>query len=102
MLFRSGTWDQILMAIVGGFAGIYALTTTTEGWIISKINWPLRLFMGICAFLFFTPGIDMSLLGVAIQLPQWVTHLLAWCILGIVYFIHKSGQNNLLVKEAAL
>ncbi|MBC8438781.1 MAG: TRAP transporter permease [Deltaproteobacteria bacterium] len=97
-----GTWDQIIMAIVGGFAGIYALTATTEGWIIAKIDWPLRILLALCAFLFFTPGLNMSISGLAIQLPYWLTHLLAWSILGIVYFIHKSKHRNILIEEARI
>ena len=97
-----GTWDQILLAIMGGFAGIYALTATTEGWIIFKIDWPLRILMALCAFLFFTPGLDMSISGFAIQMPYWLTHVSAWTILGLVYFMHKAKHRNALVKEATL
>ena len=97
-----GTWDQITLAIVGSFAGIYALTATTEGWIISKIAWPLRILMACCAFLFFTPGLDLSISGFAIQLPYWLTHLSGWCILGVVYFMHKSKHRNILIKEAII
>jgi TRAP transporter 4TM/12TM fusion protein len=97
-----GSWDQIILAIVGGFAGIYALTATTEGWIISKIDWPLRILLAFCAFLFFTPGLDISISGFAIQLPYWLTHLSAWSILAIVYFIHKSKQRDILLKEAII
>lgn len=97
-----GSWDQIVLAIVGGFAGIYALTATTEGWIIAKIDWPLRILLALCAFLFFTPGLDMSISGFAIQMPYWLTHLSAWCILGIVYLIHKSKHRNILIEEARI
>ncbi|RLB92301.1 MAG: hypothetical protein DRH26_06545 [Deltaproteobacteria bacterium] len=97
-----GTWNQILFAIVGGFAGIYALTATTEGWIIAKIDWPLRILLALCAFLFFTPGIDISISGFAIQLPNWITHLSAWCILVTVYLIHKSKHRDAITKEAAI
>jgi TRAP transporter 4TM/12TM fusion protein len=98
-----GNWNQIVLAIVGGFAGIYALTATTEGWIISKITWPLRVLLSLCAFLFFTPGLDLSTIsGLAIQMPHWLTHLSAWCILGIVYFTHKSRHRESPLKEAIL
>jgi TRAP transporter 4TM/12TM fusion protein len=97
-----GNWHQITLAIVGGFAGIYALTITTEGWIISKIGWPLRIFMALCAFLFFTPGIDFVISGFAIKLPNWLTHLSAWCIFSVVYFIHKSRHRDILNKEVGI
>lgn len=97
-----GNWNQIILAIMGGFAGIYALTATTEGWIIFKIDWPLRILMALCAFLFFTPGLDMSISGFAIQLPYWLTHVSGWCILGIVYFTHKFKHRDILIKEAII
>jgi TRAP transporter 4TM/12TM fusion protein len=97
-----GNWNQIVLAIVGGFAGIYALTATTEGWIIYKITWPLRVLLSLCAFLFFTPGLDISISGFAIQMPHWLTHLSAWCILGIVYFTHKARHRESPLKEAIL
>jgi TRAP-type uncharacterized transport system fused permease subunit len=48
-----GSWNQILLGIVDGFAGIYALTITTAGWCLARVGWPLRILMGICAILFF-------------------------------------------------
>jgi TRAP-type uncharacterized transport system fused permease subunit len=94
MLFV-GNWYQIALAIIGGFAGIYALTVTTEGWLLNKVGWPVRILMAICALLFFTPGLDVSFAGLRLDLPQWVTFLTAFVILVAVLFIHYSKQRDL-------
>jgi TRAP transporter 4TM/12TM fusion protein len=96
MLFV-GTWYQIVMGIVGGFAGIYALTITTEGWITLKIGWPTRIMMGFCALLFFMPGLSLDQWPLpAISLPQWVTHLTGWIILvtGVRWHYAKYGRRR--------
>jgi TRAP transporter 4TM/12TM fusion protein len=94
-----GTWDEIVMAIIGGFAGIYALTVTTEGWIISGVGWAVRAVMLLCAFLFFTPGLNLAFSGIDLDLPNWLTQMLAWGILGTVYMTHRSKHRDILAKE---
>jgi len=94
MLFV-GTWNQIVLGVVGGFAGIYALTITTEGWMIDKVGWPMRIAMGFCAILFFVPGLSLDYWVLpAITLPQWATHFMAWALLvtGIVWHRKKHGE----------
>jgi len=76
-----GNWHQIVLAILGGFAGIYALTISTEGWLLVEVKWPVRVFTAFCALLFFLPGLNISLSGWDFSLPQWVTHFTAWVIL---------------------
>jgi TRAP-type uncharacterized transport system fused permease subunit len=90
-----GTWPEIVLAIVGGFAGIYALTITTEGWCISKVGWPLRILMGICALLFFVPGLKMAVSGLNLNVPHWLTHLLAWTLLIGFTLTHRAKHHNL-------
>jgi TRAP-type uncharacterized transport system fused permease subunit len=94
MLFV-GNWHQIVLAIMGGFAGIYALTVTTEGWLLDKVGWPVRILMAICALLFFTPGVDVSFAGFSLNLPQWVTFFAAFVILVAVLFLHYSRDREL-------
>jgi TRAP-type uncharacterized transport system fused permease subunit len=94
MLFV-GNWHQIVLAISGGFAGIYALTVTTEGWLLNKVGWPVRILMAVCALLFFTPGLDVSFAGLRLDLPQWVTFFTAFVILVAVLVIHYSKQRDL-------
>ena len=84
-----------MLAVVGGFAGIYALTITTEGWCISKVGWPLRILMGFCALLFFVPGLKMAVSGLNLSLPQWLTHLLAWTLLIGFMLTHRAKQRDL-------
>ena len=99
MLFV-GNWHQIVLAIIGGFAGIYALTVTTEGWILYEVGWPMRILMGLCALLFFVPGLNTTLLGVSLNLPQVVTHLMAWLVLGGVLVLHKKKHDHLKTEVA--
>jgi TRAP-type uncharacterized transport system fused permease subunit len=90
-----GTWPEIVLAIVGGFAGIYALTITTEGWCISKVGWPLRILMGLCALLFFVPGLKLAGSGLNLNLPNWLTHLLAWALLIGFTLTHRAKHHDL-------
>jgi len=96
-----GSWDQIILAIIGGFAGIYSLTITTEGWLVARVGWPLRILMALTGVMFFVPGLDLALGGSLLNLPQWLTQAIAWVVLGVVYFMHRNKYRDLLIKEAA-
>ncbi len=100
-LVFEGNWHQILLAILGGFAGIYALTITTEGWIITSVGWPTRVLMALCAFLFFTPGLSLGWLGLDTGLPNWLTQGVAWGLLALVYLGHRAKQGKLSGEVAA-
>lgn len=93
-----GNWQQIILSILGGFCGIYALTVTTEGWFLHEVSWPVRIIMAVCALLFFVPGLKTTLLGLNLDLPQVITHLGGWLILGAVFFIHRM-QHERMSKE---
>lgn len=97
MLFV-GSWHEILLGIVGGFAGIYALTVATEGWFLSEVGWPIRIVMGCCALLFFVPGLQLTLSGSNLDLPYFMTHLIAWIVFGSVLFIHRSQRAGLAME----
>jgi TRAP-type uncharacterized transport system fused permease subunit len=91
MLFV-GSWYEIVLGIIGGFAGVYALTVATEGWFLSEVDWTIRIIMTVCALLFFVPGLKIALFGSSLNLPYLITHLMAWSILGGVFFFHRSRQ----------
>jgi TRAP-type uncharacterized transport system fused permease subunit len=95
-----GSWHQIVLAILGGFAGIYALTISTEGWLLIKVKWPIRVFTAFCALLFFVPGLNINLGGWVFSVPQWVTHLTAWVILAPAVAWHYI-RNRGVVQEVA-
>lgn len=97
MLFE-GNWHQIILSIIGGFAGIYALTITTEGWLLTGVNWPMRFLMGFSALLFFVPGLNISLSSWGFNMPQWVTQLIAWVILAPTIVLHYT-RNRETVRE---
>ena len=89
-----GSWHQIVLGILGGFAGIYALTVFTEGWLKYRVNWITRLVMAGCALLFFTPGIASGLGGFKLVLPYWATHFIAWAILIGVLLLHRFRHRD--------
>jgi TRAP transporter 4TM/12TM fusion protein len=95
-----GNWHQIVLTIVGSFAGIYALTISTEGWLLVEVKWPVRVFTAFCALLFFLPGLNISISGWAFSLPQWVTQLIAWIILTPAVAWHYI-RNREVVQEVA-
>jgi TRAP transporter 4TM/12TM fusion protein len=95
-----GSLNEILFGIVGGFAGIYALTITTEGWCVDKVAWPMRILMAFCALLFFAPGLKLAAVGLNLNLPYWLTHILAWALLIGFTLAHRAGHRKL-AKEAS-
>jgi len=95
-----GSLNEILLGIVGGFAGIYALTVTTEGWCLDKVGWPLRILMAVCALLFFAPGLKLAAVGLNLYLPYWLTHILAWTLLIGFTLAHRAGHRKL-AREAS-
>ncbi|MGD8563544.1 MAG: TRAP transporter permease [Desulfarculaceae bacterium] len=62
MVFE-GNWIQIVTAVAGGFAGIYALTVTTEGWMLQKVGWIMRIIMAAVAVMLFHPDLITDLVG---------------------------------------
>jgi TRAP-type uncharacterized transport system fused permease subunit len=92
MLFV-GSWLQILLGIVGGFAGIYALTVATEGWMLDEVGWLTRILMGACALLFFAPGIQLTLVGIQFE-PALFHDASSWpgVLFGIALFTHRSRR----------
>jgi TRAP transporter 4TM/12TM fusion protein len=95
-----GSLNEILFSIAGGFAGIYALTITTEGWCVDKVAWPMRILMAFCALLFFAPGLKLAAVGLNLNLPYWLTHILAWALLIGFTLAHRAGHRKL-AKEAS-
>ena len=84
MLFV-GDWYHVTLSIVGGFAGIYALTVTTEGWLFERVGWPTRIIMAVAAVGLFHPDPLTDLVG-------WVLFVL---ILGYSYTrLKKNGPGR--------
>lgn len=79
MLF-AGDWFSILTAVAGGFGGIYALTVTTEGWMIGRAGWPLRLGMAAAAVMMFH--------------PDKLTDLAGWVFLIVLTSLHCRGVSR--------
>ena len=86
-LVFEGDWFQITMAVIGGFGGIYALTVTTEGWMIERVGWVVRI---ICAAA-----------AVAMFHPSPTTDLAGWVILAAVLVVHWRQVKSQRAMEAA-
>ena len=85
MLFE-GDWPHIILGILGGFGGIYALTVTTEGWMIDRVKWPTRIIMAVCAGMLFHPNL-------------W-TDFVGWVLLAVVYFYYWKRSRTMSVSPA--
>jgi TRAP-type uncharacterized transport system fused permease subunit len=75
MLFV-GSWPQIVSGIASGFGGLYALTIFTEGWMLEKVGWPIRIGCAAAAGLMFHPDILTDLLGWVILIAVTAPHVL--------------------------
>lgn len=75
MLFV-GSWLQIVTGIVSGFGGLYALTISTEGWILERVGWTTRALCMGAALLQFHPDMWTSSLGWLILAAVTVPHVL--------------------------
>ena len=70
----AGPWFDIVTSVVGGFVGIYALTVTTEGWMLERAGWLLRAGMGVVALLMFHPSLMTDAIGWAGFLVMFFLH----------------------------
>ena len=79
MLF-AGDWFSIVTGVAGGFGGIYALTVTTEGWMIGPAGWPLRVGMAAAAGMMFH--------------PDKITDLAGWVVFIVLILLHRQGVSR--------
>ena len=69
-----GEWHTIIISILATFAGIYALTVTTEGWMIERAGWSIRIAALASAALLFHPGLLTNVIGLALLVFVYVYH----------------------------
>jgi TRAP transporter 4TM/12TM fusion protein len=85
-IVMQGDWTHIIISVAGCFAGIYALTVTTEGWMLARVGWPTRIFMGAVAIMMFH--------------PDFLTDLIGWIIFATTMIIHTINVRRNKAKEA--
>jgi TRAP transporter 4TM/12TM fusion protein len=85
-IVMDGDWIYIITGVAGCFAGIYALTVTTEGWMLDKVGWPTRIFMAAVAIAMFHPDI--------------MTDAIGWIIFVGTMVIHAANVRRRKAKEA--
>jgi TRAP transporter 4TM/12TM fusion protein len=62
-LLFSGTWDEILRAVVTGSIGVVALAAGLEGHFLRTATWVERLLFVAAAFLLIDPGATTDIIG---------------------------------------
>ncbi|MBU1274563.1 MAG: TRAP transporter permease [Proteobacteria bacterium] len=84
-----GDWYHIVSAVAGGFAGVYALTVTTEGWMLKRVGWVMRIAMGAVALMMFHPDL--------------LTDLIGWILFTGILFWHwrQTKRENMEAMEVA-
>ncbi len=85
MVFE-GDWLHITASVIGGFGGIYALTVTTEGWMLDRVGWPMRVLMAAVALMLFDPNL--------------LTDLVGWAVFVVVLLLHIRHVRRSKPKEA--
>ena len=85
MVFE-GDWLYITASVIGGFGGIYALTVTTEGWMLDRVGWPMRVLMAAVALMLFDPNL--------------LTDLVGWAVFVVVLLLHIRHVRRSKPKEA--
>ena len=75
MLFV-GSWPQIASGILSGFGGLFALTIFTEGWLLEKVGWPVRLVCVAAAVFMFHPDIWTDIVGWAMLFAATSPHVI--------------------------
>jgi TRAP-type uncharacterized transport system fused permease subunit len=65
-LLFSGTWDEILRAVVTGSIGVVALAAAMEAYFFRTATWFERLLFLAAAFLLIDPGALTDLIGLAV------------------------------------
>jgi TRAP transporter 4TM/12TM fusion protein len=74
-LLFSGTWGEILRAVVSGLVGVLALAAAMEGYLIRPATWIERGLFLVAALLLIDPGlvsdaIGLALLGIGLGLQK--------------------------------
>jgi TRAP transporter 4TM/12TM fusion protein len=75
MLFV-GSWTQVASGIVSGFTALYALTVFTEGWMMEKVGWAIRIACAFSAVMMFHPAIWTDMAGWLILIVVAVPHII--------------------------
>jgi TRAP transporter 4TM/12TM fusion protein len=97
-----GTWEEIVLAVATGLAGIFALTVTTEGWMFARAGISTRVFMAIAAFTMFFPQIITTAAewAASYAMPQTPVIIVGWVVFAIAFTMHLTAVRRDRVKEA--
>ncbi|MDP2625362.1 MAG: DUF3394 domain-containing protein, partial [Candidatus Rokubacteria bacterium] len=65
-LLFSGSWGEILLAVVTGGVGVVALAAGLEGYFIRTARWWERVLFVVAAFMLIKPGLYTDLMGLGL------------------------------------
>ena len=80
----SGSFIDILIATIGGFAGVFFLAAFAVNYFAGKLGWPKRIAMGMAGILLIHPEITTSLVGIGIAV--------------LVYFLQRATAKKTAVS----
>ena len=80
VLIWQGEWWEIVLGSFTAVLGSIALGSGLMGYLLSKLNWALRLLLLVAGFALIKPGIYTDLLGAA--------------LLGAIYFWQRQGKRS--------
>ena len=83
-LLMSGSFIDILIATIGGFAGVFFLAAFAVNYFAGKLGWPKRIAMGMAGILLIHPEITTSLVGIGIAV--------------LVYFLQRATAKKTAVS----
>lgn len=77
-----GTWDAIVIAIVGAIIGVTSIACALEGWLMGRLNGIFRIILAAAALATISPILWLKLIGVVV----------IFGILGMRYMAKRADQ----------
>ena len=88
MLFVGATPVKVISIVITSLCGIYGIAGALEGFMITKLNWPMRIMSAIGGLMLIDPGFITDVIGVG--------------MLGVVVLIQLIAKKNEKAKLAAV
>ena len=76
MLFIDTTVSEVILICITAFVGIFAVSASLEGYLLTHISWPLRIVAAVGGLLLVYPGLVTDLIGLALVAAVVVTQLI--------------------------
>lgn len=83
-MLGKGSWVMILWTAISGLLGSACIAAAVQGWILTRLTLPLRIFLAAGGICLIKPGLLTDLMGFAVLL----------IVLGINFFVFRSHGRN--------